>query len=655
MNRFTHRPLSAGHGPAIGRSHGRVAALRQTLLASALGALAAAPAQAGTVKFDNGLEVTYSLSASYAVGVRMKDPDRSLIGPGDAGQSETDVQPGPNSGLAGAGTASTVLNFKKGDIFTKYVTLLGDLNIKKGDTGMLIRGKAFNDLRLSSETVEFGAASNDYRKNQKLDDSMFDTNLSKFKGAEVLDAYVYSTLDLTDEMPMTIRMGQHVVNFGESLFLPNVNQYQVLDVAALAKPGVQLKEAFIPVPQFSMNLGLGNGYSLDAFYQFEHRKAILDGCGTYFSRSTVLNCRNDAVYVSPPTGTSEANWNGENLSGRNYRFDKDPDVVDNSTPQFGLSLRKYVEAVDTEFGLYAVQWVNKLPYLSVRKRADNDPNRNQQPAGSAFGVNDISLLPFLPPVDVNGVGSEPFSAYYDYSRVVRTLGLSGTTLVGATSVSAELSYSLGFPVQVNTFDALNALLYSTGPAAPLIPGSEGGDIAGGFKKNKTQLNISGIRLFPRVLGATQMTVIAEAAFQYYSGIGDPFTELRYGRAFEFGPAQHAAYGGDCPVGRTNVEYCTLGGYVTPFSWGYRVRAELEYGNLIPNTVLRPRIFLSQDVEGVSGDNLLNEGRYAVSPALRFEYDRNYFLDASYTFFNPNARFDPFKDRDFVGVVVGANF
>ena len=92
-------------------------------------------------------------------------------------------------------------------------------------------------------------------------------------------------------MPLTVKLGNQVVNWGESLFISGgINQYGAVDVPAARRPGSQVKEILLPIPQISASLGVADGVSIDAFYQLKWTRTVLDGCGTYFSFGDVLNC-----------------------------------------------------------------------------------------------------------------------------------------------------------------------------------------------------------------------------------------------------------------------------------------------------------------------------------------------------------------------------
>lgn len=611
----------------------RAHALASAAALAALPLLSLAPAhlaRAGTLELGNGVEAVWSLSASFTAGWRMNDPDANLIAPGDGGK-------------ASAGTHSHTRNFQKHDSISQLGRLVGDVNLRKGDTGLMLRAKAWNNLLYSRKDQPFGAPSNGFHPGTRLSDDQFDTRLSKFSGAELFDAYAYTSVDLGETAQLKVRLGQHVVNFGESLFVPGVNQYQALDITALRQPGTQLKEALLPVPQVSANLGLGNGLSVEAFYQFGWRRTAIDGCGTYWSPANALNCVDGNILVGGDR-SSEENWNGyphAALGGLvlNYQFSRLADNKPSHGGQFGLALKKMVESLDTELGLYFVNYTTKVPNLSAIRRVAGTPDAIRHAPGSAYAFNP---------------GTRDASIYWDYSAEdIKVLGLSASTVLGGWSVGAELTRTQDFPVQINSVDAFYALASGVGPMATIWgPGPR--TMIGYERKNKHQLQVSALRLLPAVLGATGGSVLGEFAIQRWSGIGDPTTGVRYGRGFEYGAAAHASFGGACPAAATNAMNCTTDGYFTRDASGVRVLAELEYPNLIPNVVLKPRLFYSRDFQGWSADGVFSKGRQAIAPGLKFEINKRFSLDLSYTRFNRNAHFDSFHDRDFLALVLAAN-
>ncbi len=611
--------------------------------AAALAAWLAGTSHAGVVELGDGVQAVWSLDTSLTEGWRLRHADPSLIGKGDGGTGSGYTQ------------SSAERNFGQGDNFTNLLRVVGDVDVHKGDTGLVVRAKAWDNFRLSDQSVSFGAPSNGYATDTRLSDHDFDTRLSRFRGAQFLDAYAYGSVDLGDSAVAKVKLGSHVVNFGESLFVPGVNQYSVFDVNALRQPGTLVKEAILPVPQVSANIGLPGDASLEAFWQFGWKATSIDGCGTYWSPASALDCaRGSTLVASDAAGSfsSAQYWNGvPALGGLNFRFS----LLDERRPehprQFGLALKKNVESLDTEFGAYFVNYTTHTPILSVVRDL-------RTIAGSVYYTNpqDGSVVPLG-------------SAQWDYSvNDIQVAGLSAATVIGGWSVAAEASYAHGVPVQINPVDIVLGFV-----AAGATPGTVGiGPVAGrigsmaaplgsnrylpGYdRKNKTQVQASTIKIFPNALGASSASLVGEVAWQHWTGIGDPDTSVRYGRGFEYGAAQHATLGGYCPESTTNPRNCTQEGYDTSDAWGFRLLGELDYPDAIAGINLKPRVFFSQDVKGWSADTLFSQGRRAISLGLRAEYLRRYFLDLSVTTYDRHAHFDSFHDRDFLGAVVGASF
>ena len=147
-------------------------------------------------------------------------------------------------------------------------------------------------------------------------------------------------------------------------------------------------------------------------------------------------------------------------------------------------------------------------------------------------------------------------------------------------------------------------------------------------------------------------------------VPDSATGVRYGRSFVFGIAAHPGYGplagavpGGCPVLNTpNQPGCENDGFVTDWSWGYRLRGQLAYANVANlGFTLKPSVFWGHDVKGVAADGQFNEGRGTLGLGLGFEYQKAYNLDFSYVTYRNGAKWDALRDRDYYSVSISASF
>ena len=145
-------------------------------------------------------------------------------------------------------------------------------------------------------------------------------------------------------------MVKQVVSWGESTFiLGGVNQINPIDVSSFRRPGAEIKEGLIPVNMAFANIGLTDNLSAEAFYQLDSQETVISSCGTYFSNVDFVaeGCN--------PVETAVGN------------VERSADIRPNSDGQFGIAFRYFSEALDTEFGFYAMNVHSRLPYIGAIK------------------------------------------------------------------------------------------------------------------------------------------------------------------------------------------------------------------------------------------------------------------------------------------------
>ena len=105
---------------------------------------------------------------------------------------------------------------------------------------------------------------------------------------------------------------------------------------------------------------------------------------------------------------------------------------------------------------------------------------------------------------------------------------------------------------------------------------------------------------------------------------------------------------------TNSSYCNDDGFTDDFSWGYRVRAGLDYSDVFAGINLTPNVAWSHDVEGNSPPPNFIEDRMAFSVGVRADYLSRYQADLSYTTFF-GADYNDQEDRDFISLSFSVAF
>lgn len=631
---------------------------------------------AGSFEGPVGIEGRWAMEVTVGASMRTKDADESLVFIG-------------NGGTASSGTVDDGnLNYNKGDVFNAVAKAVGELELKKDNVGVFLRAKAFSDFHNKSNKVPHGSSANGYRPNEALNDNGFDKG-TKFEDAQFLDTYVFADFEPLGK-PLTVKLGNQVVTWGEALFvLGGVNQYSNFDAAALRRPGVQLKEVFLPLPQIYANIQATDELSIESFIQLNHEKVVIDGCGTFFSPADLLNCNFQGSPINPGvlvlggqevdfTGYSDqesfsgggtATVNGTpfdtstlsglsgltgliggatglpaDLSTLNFRMAQLADRRAKDSGQVGLAARYYAGEIGTEFGAYIVNYHQRIPNLGLVKTPSNFQ-------GSVF----------------NGVGPEgnravnPLSYFFDYGKEnIQVAGVSAATEFFGYSVFGEVSFTKDFPAGYNTADLIKGAATGDGPLGRYGDNDQfpEGSVLDGFKPlDKIQAQVSTIKLFPRRLGASQVALVAEVGGQMWRGIGDPFTGERFGRSPAFGAGAHATYNnGNCDRGiNPNSANCVVDGYATETAFGYRVLSVATYPDALFGVTLAPRLFFSHDFKGYSADGVFLEDRMNLGLGVRAEIQSaKYFAEMNYSMFNDEAFFDPFKDRDFLSLVLGAN-
>ncbi|MEG1039213.1 MAG: DUF1302 domain-containing protein [Pseudomonas sp.] len=590
-------------------------------------------------QFDSSL----SIGASWAV----RGPDPEFINAANT------------LGLRGESATRTAddnrQNFKKGETFSKIFKGVHDLELKYRDSGVFVRGKYWYDFELKDE----------HRLFYDIDDSGRD-DLAKSSGAEFLDAFVYHNYELGD-LSGNVRLGKQVVSWGESTFIGNsINSINPIDVAALRRPGAEVKEGLVPVNMFYISQGLSENLNLEAFYQLEWDNTVVDNCGTFFGSDPLpQGCNDRLVFAGPDLPPGVANNTAsaaQILRGTVVDDVYMPRLEDNDprdSGQFGVALRWFVpELHDTEFGFYAMNYHSRSLYLSF-KQTTVAPITGAQLAALPAAARQLAAIQS----QFDRVRAARY--FVDYPEDIRLYGLSFQTTLGATSVGGEVSYRPNMPLQINTADLNLAALQSTDTdlrtqTSPLFTTGEvaqslGGDLPGYKRMPVLQAQVTATHFVDQIWGASRLTLIGEVGYNRINGLGPADgTDIRFGRSPVYGPGQFPGSQNAtvCATATNPQQQCNSHGFYTTDSWGYRLRAKLDYSNVIAGINLSPNLAWSHDVDGW-GPNF-EEGAKAVSLGVDADYLNTYTASLSYTDFF-GGQFNTSTDRDYVALSFGVNF
>ena len=331
--------MSYSHHRVLGYARAADQRLRLTRLAAALLGCSVLSA-AHAVEFDTGnpdLKVRFDNTVKYSNAFRVKSQENKLV-------ADSNLDDGDR-------------NFNKG-LISDRLDLLSEFDISYQKVGARVSGAAwYDDVYNKSNDNNSPGTVNSYsvRYNQFTED----TRDLHGRGAEVLDAFVYGNYDIGDDMWGVARLGKHSLVYGESLFFGSngiaAGQQPIDAVRALTVPNSQYKELGLPVKQFSTQLQITPTVSVGGYYQFEWERNRIPGAGSYFSPADLLDEGGERIVVGrEPDGTPAASfYRGRDITARN-------------SGQWGLQLRYRSDALDTDFGLYAINYHDKNFQTQIR-------------------------------------------------------------------------------------------------------------------------------------------------------------------------------------------------------------------------------------------------------------------------------------------------
>lgn len=216
-------------------------------MATGFAALSANPVLA--LNYETGeVSVSIDSTVSLGTGIRPSGQDCRHIGASNGGcpaEQGWDFGPANDDGN---------INFEQWDFYSAAAKITTDFETRWRNYGAFVRATAFYDYIGYEEAGEhetrFGRRPlvDQYRGD--------DARNAAGRDIELLDAFVFGNFDVAGQ-PLTVRLGQQVVNWGESLFIRGgINSYLPLDVAATRTPGSEVREALKPLPGAYFNLGL---------------------------------------------------------------------------------------------------------------------------------------------------------------------------------------------------------------------------------------------------------------------------------------------------------------------------------------------------------------------------------------------------------------
>lgn len=324
----------------------KVRTFKRSALVAAIVASASMPVHA--FQFDTGnrdLKVRWDTNVKYTAAFRVKDQEDKLIADENLDDGNRNFDPG--------------LISNRVDLFTEF-----DVDYK--GSGVRVSAAAWYDdvYNKSNDNDSPGTANALSVPHDRFTD---DTRELHGKDAEIRDAFVYSTFNITDQSWAAVRVGQHAVQYGESLFFGSngvaAAQQPIDAVRALTVPNSQFKEIALPVNQISTDIQLTSNLSVGGYYQLEWDRTRIPASGSYFSPADLLDTGGETIIAATPAGPLPL-------------FTRGRDYEASDSGQFGLKMNYWSPELKTDFGLYAARYHAKDFQVQTRVLNPTGPNAN---------------------------------------------------------------------------------------------------------------------------------------------------------------------------------------------------------------------------------------------------------------------------------------
>ncbi|MGH8458907.1 MAG: DUF1302 domain-containing protein, partial [Nevskiales bacterium] len=389
------------------------------------------------------------------------------------------------------------LNYDKGDLVGGAFKMTSDLNLSWRNFGALVRASYFYD----EPNVDFDDQHPDRTfqpaetRRPKAVEKLIGTDLER------LDSYVFGTFPFIGERQLTVRLGDQVLNWGESSFLVanSLNHIAPPSVARLRAPALDIKELFIPVGMLYLGTEIVPNLSMEAFYQYKWQPTVPDPVGSFYSTSDTFGAGGTYAMLSfgkvaeDPTQSYDPALNPDDATGLLGSSSRTILRIADRTPkdggQYGFKLAYFAENFNggTEFSGYYMNYHSRLPIASFI-------------AGEAScGTNADNLLEFIDPINGcgppglglgSGVGTngngfgrlmfareplpvETVNAFLEYPEDIHMYGTSFNTTIGDWAWSGEVAYRPNQPLQVHSIDLLFAALQPSFVAGDIALGPAG--------------------------------------------------------------------------------------------------------------------------------------------------------------------------------------
>lgn len=670
---------------------------KSPVAAGVIALLSAASMPAHSASWDFG-DVSVTLDSTFTLATSIRTEDRNFDLIGNSNQPQFDwtgynaatnvIYPNTDVWALGDGSYSTNGDLGNqahdpGDAFSTQISGTHELDVNFGDYGFFARGFWFYDFEQMDGSRPNSNAITGQRYDLCRDPEAEDLLCSDVR---LYDAFFYGDWWLGNK-PLTVRVGQQVISWGESTFIQHgINTTNPVDVTRARAPGAELREVFIPVGMVYASLGLSQNVSVSGYYQYEWQRSWLPVAGSYFAtndfageggqRNNVQlgfsgNPDIDLNYLlASLNGLGDALRNGGDQSEisqaylayptkvavRGYSDDAHNDADDQG--QYGLRLTWFAEMLNqSEISFYHINYHSQRPLISgitsdfTQEGIASDLSYMAQNQITRDNITELGAFT---------------EAQFFYPEDIKLYGISFNTNVGTTALAGEFAYRVDEPLQIDDVELLYMGMPEQLANAGLRPDLEGisqlnnigraagpGETAEGYLFSDTwQAQFTVSHVFGPALGSDNFVLLGEAGYVNIVDFPDPDVIRLNAPGTARTPSIEPTASGNPRFGlHTGL---SNGPETNPFAtddaWGYRLLAVADFNNVAAGVNLRARATFSHDVEGTTPDPLFlfTEDVKSANLSFTFDYLSKWQATASYsTFWGGIGSTNQLSDRDFI--------
>lgn len=357
---------------------------RQFKLLMVAAAAASAAGGAGALELDLGesdVKARFDNTVRYTGAVRVKDRNQALLSPAANGQN--------------INQDDSDRNFGKGVVSNRF-DLLSELDVDYRGFGVRVSTAAWYDTVYNRSNDNTSSTANHAPAGQFAPA----TRDVMGRKAELLDAFIYGKFDVAEKQ-VNVRLGRHTLLWGESLFFGSngiAGGMAPIDIVkATSVPNSQFKEIGRPTGKLSGQVQLSPEVTVGAYVGYEWEKSRLPASGSYLNSIDPGGPGGERLFAGPA----------------NNQVLRANDLDAKNSGQRGAQVRLRADAIDTDFGVYAIRYHALTPSNLTFDR-----------------------VPVLPGAQYRFLHHEGIKAY----------GLSAAKSVGEWSLAGEVSYRRNAPL-----------------------------------------------------------------------------------------------------------------------------------------------------------------------------------------------------------------